>query len=157
MPVNYCPEGYHSVTPYLFVAGAAQALDFYAKALGATELYRLAGQDGRVAHAEIEIGDSRLMLADENPEMGVKGPRTIGGVASSLMIYVEDVDSAFARAVQAGAKPLRPVQDQFYGDRSGSFEDPFGHHWSLSTHKEDVSPEEVSRRYEDMMKRSHGS
>ena len=153
MPVKPIPDGYHSVTPYLVVKGAARALDFYARAFGAVELMRMPQADGRIGHAEIRIGDSPLMLADEHPDMGAVGPKTLKGSPVSLLVYVEDVDACFARAVKAGAREVRPVQDQFYGDRSGIIEDPFGHQWSIATHKEDLSPEEMQRRHDEFMKR----
>jgi PhnB protein len=146
MKTNYIPEGYHTATPYLILTGAARAIEFYQQAFGATELMRLAAPGGKVMHAEIQIGDSRIMLADECPEMDARGPQMIGGTPVSLMLYVKDVDAVTARAVAAGAKLLRPVQDQFYGDRCGTLTDPFGHQWTIATHKEDVSPEEISRR-----------
>jgi PhnB protein len=142
------PEGYHSVTPYLIVKGAARAIEFYQQAFGATELMRLDGPDGSVGHAEIKIGDSPVMLADEHPEMGFRSPQTLGGTGVSLLVYVENVDDLFRQAIAAGGKELRPVQDQFYGDRMGTLEDPFGHVWSIATHIEDVSPEEMRRRSE---------
>jgi len=148
--VKAIPEGYHSVTPYLIVNDGAAALEFYKQAFGAKELYKLPMPDGKIGHAEIQIGDSRVMLADEFPEMGARGPKTIGGSAVGLCIYVEDVDSVAQRAMAAGATVRRPVQDQFYGDRSGTFEDPFGHQWTIATHKEDVTPEEMSRRMAKM-------
>ena len=146
MAVKPIPEGYHSVTPYLIVKGAAQALEFYKKALGATEVMRLADPTGKVMHAEIKIGDSIIMLADEFPEMGAKSARTFGGSPVSLMVYVEDVDARVAQAVAAGAKLTRPVANQFYGDRTGGVDDPFGYHWYLATHVEDVPPDELERR-----------
>lgn len=143
------PEGYHSVTPYLIVKGAAEAIDFYKRAFGAEEIARMLDPDGgRVVHAEIRIGDSVVMLADEFPEMNYLGPLSRGGPTSSLFLYVEDVDTAFARALAAGATLNRPVTDTFWGDRYGQLTDPFGHHWGLATHKEDVSPEEMQRRSE---------
>jgi len=157
MAVKPIPEGYHSVTPYLVVNGGAQAIDFYKRAFGATELVRMAGPDGKVGHAEIRIGNSPVMLADEFPDMGFRSPRSLGGAGVSLMIYVEDVDAQFRQAIAAGAKELRPVKDQFYGDRSGTLEDPFGHVWTISTHKEDVSSEEMKRRSEEMMKQTAGA
>ncbi|HEV2851260.1 MAG TPA: VOC family protein [Thermoanaerobaculia bacterium] len=156
MAVKPIPEGYHSVTPYLVVNDGARAIDFYKQAFGATELFRMEGPDGKVGHAEIRIGNSRVMLADEYPAMGFRSPRSLGGAGVSLMVYVEDVDARFRQAIAAGAKELRPVQDQFYGDRSGTLEDPFGHVWTLSTHKEDVSSEEMRRRSEEMMKQHAG-
>jgi PhnB protein len=140
------PEGYHSVTPYLIIKGATQAIDFYKKAFGATELFRMPAPEGKIGHAEIKIGDSPIMLADEFPEMGHKSPQTLGGSPISIMIYVTDVDTVFNQAIAAGGKEQRPVKDQFYGDRSGTLEDPFGHVWHVATHKEDVSPEEMERR-----------
>jgi PhnB protein len=151
MSVKPIPEGYHSVTPYLVVDDAAEAIRFYARALGAEEVLRLPMGD-RIAHAEIKIGDSHVMLADENPEMGFLGPKSRGGCTSSLMVYVEDVDSAFARAIEAGGIEERPVRDEFYGDRVGTLLDPFGHRWTIGTHKEEVGPEELARRMDEMMK-----
>ncbi len=145
-PAKPIPEGYHTITPYLIINGAADAIEFYKKAFGATELFRMGGPGGRVMHAEMKIGDSPFMLADEFPEMGYRSPKSLGGTPVSLMLYVEDVDALAAQATAAGAKVMRPVQDQFYGDRSGTFVDPFGHVWTISTHKEDVSMEEMKRR-----------
>jgi PhnB protein len=152
--VKPIPEGYHSITPYLVVKGAAKAIDFYKKAFGAKELFRMDGPGGTVAHAELEIGDSRIMLADESPQMGYTGPTPGSHTAVGLMIYVPDVDKVAAQAVAAGIKTEREVQDQFYGDRSGNFVDPFGHRWTISTHKEDVSKEEMDRRMAAMMAKS---
>ena len=146
MPVEPVPEGYHSVTAYLMVDGAAQALDFYKTAFGAEELMRMPGPGGKIGHAEMRIGDSPVMVTDEYPEMNAKGPRSFGGSPVHLHLYVEDVDATVARAVKAGAKLLRPVEDQFYGDRSGSLEDPFGHVWHVATHKEDIPMDELRRR-----------
>jgi PhnB protein len=140
------PDGYHTATPYLIVNGAAQAIEFYKKAFGATELMRMAQPGGKIGHAEIKIGDSPIMLADESPEVGARSPQSIGGSPVSIMLYVEDVDRIFSQAVAAGAKVKRPVADQFYGDRTGGIEDPFGHLWYIATHKEDVSPEEMRKR-----------
>jgi len=145
MAVQAIPEGYHAVTPYLTVDDSAAAIRFYAAAFGASETMRLE-MDGKIGHAEIRIGDSRVMISDEWPHMGVLGPKSRGGPTSSLLIYVEEVDSAFERAIAAGATVERPVEDQFYGDRSGTLVDPFGHRWTLATHFEDVSPEEMHRR-----------
>ncbi len=147
MAVKAIPDGYHSVTPYLIVDGAAKAIDFYRRAFGVSEVSKLEMPGGKIAHAEIQIGDSRVMLADEFPEMGARSPHAIGGTPVSMMIYVEDVDSFFKRALEAGATELRPVQDQFYGDRAGTLVDPFGHKWSIATHIEDVSEEEIHRRF----------
>jgi PhnB protein len=141
------PEGYHTATPYLIIKGAAAAIDFYKKAFSATELMRMADpKTNHIGHAEIKIGDSPIMLADEHPDMGYKSPKSLGGTPVSLMLYVDDVDSVAKQALAAGAKVMRPVQDQFYGDRSGTFEDPFGHVWTIATHKEDLSPEEMGKR-----------
>lgn len=140
------PDGYHTATPYLIITNAAKAIDFYKEAFDATELTRLATPDGKVGHAEIQIGDSRIMLADEFLEWDARSPQTIGGSAVYIMLYVYDVDAFVSRAVEAGAKLFKPVEDQFYGDRSGSITDPFGHKWTISTHKEDVSPEEMKKR-----------
>ena len=144
--VPHIPPGYHSVTPYLMVRDATRALAFYLEAFAAEELMRFEGPPGRIAHAEVKIGDSHVMLADENPEEGFVGPQTLGGAGVSLMLYVRDVDATFARAVAAGATVRRPVADQFYGDRVGTLTDPFGHVWSIATHREDVSVEEAKRR-----------
>ena len=146
-PVKPIPDGYHTITPYLSIKGAAGAIDFYKKAFGATEVMRLAQPDGRVGHAELQLGDSRIMLADEFPEMGFRGPLSLGGSSVTIHLYVEDVDAVARQAVAAGAKMLRPVQDQFYGDRSGTLTDPFGHLWMVATHKEDVSVEEMQKRF----------
>ncbi len=143
MPVKPIPEGYHSVTPYLIIKGASAAIDFYKKAFGATELFRMPDPSGKgVAHAEIKIGDSPIMLADEQPQI-YRSPQSLGGTPVSLMLYVEDVDTVFPRAVAAGAKVVKPIADQFYGDRSGTLHDPFGHLWTIATHKKDVSSEEM--------------
>lgn len=146
MKTNYIPDGYHTATPYLIVKGAARAIEFYQRAFRATEVLRMPCPDGRLMHAEIQIGDSRLMLADEFPEMDARSPETIGGSPISLMLYVEDADAVTERAVAAGAKVLRPIQDQFYGDRSATVADPFGHKWTIATHQEDLSPDEIQAR-----------
>jgi PhnB protein len=146
MAVKPIPDGYHSVTPYLILRDAGKAIDFYKRALGATELFRMDAPGGKIGHAEIRIGNSVVMLADEYPDMGHRGPQSIGGSAVSLLVYVEDVDSQFRRAVEAGAKVRQDLKDQFYGDRSGTIEDPFGHIWTIATHKEDLSEEEMSKR-----------
>lgn len=153
MAVSPIPAGYHTATPYLIVKRAAEALDFYQRAFGAQELFRMAGPDGRIGHAEIKIGDSPIMLADEHPEMGCLGPESLGGTTVSLVLYVEDVDALFRQAIAAGAQELRPLANQFYGARSGTLSDPFGHKWTLSTHIEDVSSEEMSRRMDELMKK----
>jgi PhnB protein len=145
MSAKPIPEGYHSVTPYIVVDDAKEAIRFYERALGATEMLRLPMGD-KLGHAEIRIGDSVVMLADEFPEMGHMGPKSRGGPTSSLMVYVEDVESAFQRALDAGGTQERAVEDQFYGDRSGTFIDPFGHKWTLATHVEDVPEDELQRR-----------
>lgn len=144
--VKPIPDGYHTVTPYLVFDGASAAIEFYQKAFGATQLFRLDGPDGKVGHAEIKIGDSPIMLADERPDMGARGPKSIGGCPITIMLYVRDVDSVYAQAVAAGAKPDRPIQNQFYGDRSGSVDDPFGYKWYIATHVEDVPTDELQRR-----------
>jgi PhnB protein len=149
--VKPIPEGYHSVTPYLSVNGAAAAIDFYKKAFGAKELFRMGGPEGKIGHAEIQIGDSRVMLADEHPEMNFRSPKSIGGCPVHLYIYVEDVDATFATAVGAGATVKRPLKNEFYGDRSASLEDPFGHCWGIATHIEDLSAEEIEKRAAEAM------
>lgn len=148
--VKSIPDGYHSVTPYLMISGAGEALDFYKKAFGAKEIMRMPGPGGKVMHAEMEIGNSRVMLADEAPQMGLRGPKSIGGSGTIIHLYVEDVDAVARKAVEAGAKLLQPIDDKFYGDRSGTLADPFGHIWSIATHKEDVSPAELKKRSEEM-------
>jgi PhnB protein len=144
--VKPIPEGYHSVTPYLIVDGAVAAIEFYKKVFGATEVMRMPAPGGRIGHAEIKIGDSYIMLADENPEMNARSPKSVGGSPLSLLLYVENVDKTVAAAVAAGAKLERPVEDKFYGDRMGGIVDPFGHNWYVGTHIEDVSPEEMKKR-----------
>jgi len=140
------PKGYHTATPYLIIKGAAKAIEFYKKAFGAAEMTRMTQPDGRIGHAEIKIGDSLIMLADEFPEMGARSPQSLGGSPVSILLYVQDVDALTSQAITAGAKVVRPVKDQFYGDRSGSLEDPFGHQWHIATHVEDVPPEEMKKR-----------
>jgi PhnB protein len=152
MTVKPVPEGYRSVTPYLIVSGAANAIEFYKHVFGATEIMRMADAQGRVGHAEIRLGDSVLMLADEHDAMTNRSPRTLGGSAVGILLYVPDVDGVFDRAIKAGAKSLRPVANQFYGDRSGTLEDPFGHVWTVATHVEDVPPQEMKRRAQEAMK-----
>src|SRR5512138_591519 len=144
--VKPIPEGYHSVTPYLVVKDGQRAIRFYEQAFGAREIYRMMQPDGRIGHAELQIGDSRIMLADESPEAGARSPQSIGGSPVTIHLYVPDVDDTVERAVAAGAKVTRPVADRFYGDRNGGLTDPFGHVWFVSTHTEDVSAEEIERR-----------
>ncbi len=156
MAVSPIPEGYHSVTPYLVMKNAAAAIEFYKKAFGAVELFRMPAPGGKVGHAEIKIGDSPVMLADEYPDMGFKGPESLGGTPVILMIYVNDVDKIYPQAIAAGGKELRPLQTQFYGDRSGTLTDPFGHMWTICTHVEDVPEEELAKRAEAAMK-EHGA
>lgn len=157
MAVQTKPTGYHSVTPYLVVDNAVKALEFYQKALNAKELFRLPipGKNGgeKIGHAEIKIGDSQVMLSDEYPDMDAIGPKTLGGTSASFMIYVDDVDKAFDQAVKAGAKPLQTVENQFWGDRTGTLLDPFGHKWTLGTHIEDVPPEEMQKRMQEWSKK----
>jgi PhnB protein len=149
--VKPIPDGYHSLTPYLIIDGAVDALEYYKKAFGATELFRME-HEGKIGHAEMKIGDSPFMLADGHAEMGYKGPKAYGGTPVSLMIYVEDCDAIYKQAIDAGATELKGLQDQFYGDRSGTLTDPFGHVWTIATHKEDVTPEEMDKR----MAAAHG-
>ena len=146
MSVPSTPAGYHSVVPYLTVKGAAAALEFYTKAFGATEVMRMEMGPGVIGHAEIKIGDSHIMMSDEFPDMGALSPKTLGGSPGFLMIYTPDCDAMIAQAVAAGAKVTRATENQFYGDRSGQIEDPFGHRWCIATHIEDVSDEEIGRR-----------
>jgi PhnB protein len=152
MSVKPIPDGYHSVTPYLSIKGAAEAIAFYKRAFGAVELCRLMMPSGKVGHAEIKIGDSAIMLADECDASGFRSPDALKGSSIALHVYVEDVDGRFDQAITAGAKAIQPVQDQFYGDRTGTLEDPFGHVWFLATHKEDLSPEEIDKRAEAMFR-----
>jgi PhnB protein len=140
------PKGYHAITPYLSVQGASDAIAFYKKAFGAKEVMRMPGPGETIGHAEIQIGDSRIMLADEFPEMNFRSPRAIGGTPVTIHLYVEDVDKVAKKALAAGAKLLRPVAEQFYGDRSGSLEDPFGHVWHIATHVEDIPMRELKKR-----------
>lgn len=155
MTIKYIPEGYHNVTPYLNIKGAAKAIEFYKKAFGASEIFRMETPNGMIGHAEIKIGDSRIMLADPCDDVGTfRPPESLGGSSVGLHIYVEDVDAQYAQAVKAGAKMIKAVEDQFYGDRSGTLEDPFGHIWSLATHKEDLTPEEINIRAEAFFKKS---
>jgi PhnB protein len=144
--VKPIPDGYPVITPYLVVDGGVRAIDFYKQIFGAQERMRMAGPDGRIGHAELQIGDSVIMLADEHPAMGAKAPKAFGGSPVSLMIYVTDVDAVVKKAADSGAKIVRPLENKFYGDRSATIEDPFGHAWTVSTHVEDVSPEEMQKR-----------
>ena len=150
--VSYIPKDYNSVTPYLIIKGAAQAIEYYKKVFGATETVRMNGPNGMVGHAELKIGDSHIMLADENPRMGQghTSPATVGGSPVSLYVYFPDVDRVVEKAAAEGAKILKPVQDQFYGDRNGFIQDPFGHLWGVATHVEDVSPQEMNERMKMM-------
>jgi PhnB protein len=154
--VKAIPEGYPQVTPYLIVDGADAAIGFYTKAFGAKERMRMDGPGGTVGHAELEVGDGLIMLADENPDMGARSPKSVGGTPVTISLYVEDVDAVFEAALAAGATELRAVENQFYGDRSGQLEDPFGHHWSVATHVEDVPSEEMGRRAAEMMAEQQG-
>jgi len=150
--VKAIPEGYHTVTPMLAVRGGVQAIDFYKKALGAHERFRMPSPDGKsIMHAELQVGDSIIMLADEQPDMGCKAPTSLGGTTGSLFLYVQDADAAFKRAVDAGAKAVMAPADMFWGDRFGQVEDPFGHRWGFATHKEDLTPEEIGKRQKQFM------
>jgi PhnB protein len=151
--VKPIPEGYHNITPYLVIKGAAAAIDFYKKAFGAAEIMRMPQPDGRVGHAELKFGDSYVMMADEFPEMNIVGPQTLGNSSVGILLYVDDVDAVFNRALTLGASVNKPLADQFYGDRSGTLVDPFGHKWTIATHKEDVSAEEMERRMAAMAKK----
>jgi PhnB protein len=155
MPVNPIPDNYPRVTAYLIVEGADAAIDFYKSVLGAAERVRMGGPDGRVGHAELQFGDSVVMLADAYPEMDSRDPVAIGGTPVSMTIYVEDVDKTFAEALNAGARELQPLEDKFYGDRAGQFEDPFGHRWTVMSHVEDVSPEEMQKRADKFAAEGH--
>jgi PhnB protein len=154
--VKAIPEGYEGATPYLIIKGAVAALEFYKKAFGATELMRIQAPGGTVGHAEIKVGKAIIMLADEFPDMNCKSPQSFGGSPVSMMLYVQDVDAFVSRAVAAGAKLQRPVKNQFYGDRSGSLEDPFGHQWHIATHIENVPPDEMAKRAETYRKQEAG-
>ena len=151
MPAKPIPEGYHTATPYLIMKNAARAIAFYKEAFGATEIMRLTAPGDAVGHAEIKVGDSCIMLADESPNRGVQSPQSLGGSTVSVFLYVEDVDALFRQATDAGAKIIDPVADRFWGDREGVLEDPFGHVWTIATHQEDISPEEINRRTEALM------
>ena len=154
--VKPIPDGYPQVTPYLIVDGADAAIQFYARAFGAKERMRMGGPEGKIGHAEIDIGQGLIMLADEHPEMDARGPKTIGGTPVTISLYVEDVDAVFQAALDAGATELRAVENQFYGDRTGQIEDPFGHKWHLATHVEDVPPEEMEQRAAEAMAGQQG-
>lgn len=149
--VKAIPDGYPRLIPYIHIDGASDAIGFYTEVFGATERMRMGGPDGKIGHAELEIGDSLLMLADEFPDMGARSPKSVGGTPVSMHVYVEDVDDVFERALKLGATSLRPVENQFYGDRLGMFEDPWGHQWSVATHVEDVPEDEMARRSAEMM------
>ncbi len=149
--VKPIPDGFHTATPYLVVRGADKAIDFYVKAFGAKERMRMPGPDGKIVHAEIQIGDSIIMLSEEMPQFGSVSPETLKGNGSSVFLYDADVDALFRRAIAAGAKEVMAPQDQFWGDRFGKLTDPFGHQWALATHKEDVSPEEMDKRHKAFM------
>ena len=157
MPPKPIPDGYHTAAPFLMVGSGAKAIEFYKQAFGAVELARLADPRGKVAHAEIKIGDSTIMLAEESPQWGNKSPQTLGGTPVFIHLYVEDVDGLAQRAVAAGAKLLIPIADQFYGDRAGRLADPFGHIWVIATRREEVSLEEIQRRFEDLTKQQSGA
>ena len=148
--VNAIPEGYPQVIPYLYVDGAAAAIDFYGKVIGTKERMRMGGPDGKVGHAELQLGDSVIMLADEFPDMGAKSPKSVGGSPVTISLYLEDVDGVFKKAIAEGATELRPPSDQFYGDRTAQFEDPWGHRWNVGTHVEDVPPDEMEKRAQAM-------
>jgi PhnB protein len=152
MAVKPIPDGYHSVTPYLIVNAGQRALDYYTQAFGASELFRMDAPGGKIGHAELQIGDSRVMLSDENPAWGAKAPTAGVSPPVQLMIYVADVDATFKRALAAGAKETQPIKNQFYGDRSGTLTDPFGHVWTIATHVEDVPADEMQRRAAEYMK-----
>jgi PhnB protein len=152
MAVKPIPDGYHSVTPYLIVNDGGRAIDYYKKAFGAEELFRMDAPGGKIGHAEVKIGNSPIMLSDENPQWGAKSPKALGGSPVHLMIYVTDCDSVFKQALAAGGTEVQPMKDQFYGDRSGTLTDPFGHSWTIATHKEDIAPDEMQRRAEAAMK-----
>lgn len=152
MPVKAIPDGYHSVTPYLSIKNASDAIEFYKKAFNAIELFRLDMPGGIIGHAEIQIGNSRIMLADPCDDVSFGDPKTLGGSTVGLYVYVDDVDGMYSQSVAAGAKQINPVEDQFYGDRIGTIEDPYGHRWFIATHKEDLTPEELNKRAEDLFK-----
>lgn len=150
------PDGYHAVTPYLVIDGAAKAIDFYKRAFGAVEVMRMPDPNGKIGHAEIRIGDSHIMLADEYPDMGYRGPTSLGGAAVTLMVYVDNADETFRQALACGAQEMQPLKDQFYGDRSGTVKDPFGHIWTIATHVEDIAPDEMERRATQYFQKQNG-
>jgi PhnB protein len=152
MSVKSIPESFHSVTPYLSIKGATEALEFYKQAFNAKEMFRLPAPNGDIGHADILIGDSHVMLSDQCAESPIPSPQSLGGSSVGLYVYVEDVDLLFEQAINAGAKEVKPVEDQFYGDRTGTLKDPFGHIWFLATHKEDLTPEEINIRAETLFK-----
>jgi PhnB protein len=154
--VQAIPAGYHAVTAYLGIKSAGEAIEFYKRAFGAKEVVRIPGPNGTIGHAEIKIGDSLVMLADESPDMGFLGPHSRGGTTIQLHLYVRDVDATVEKAVAAGGKLTRPLEDKFYGDRAGTIEDPYGHVWYIATHTEDVPPKEMKRRMDEMMKKPAG-
>jgi len=155
--VKPIPDGYPRVSPYLCIDGAADAIEFYTKVFGATERTRMPAPEGKIGHAELQIGDSVIMLSDEFPEMGNRSPKSVGGTPVILSVYVEDVDGVFGQAIDLGAKSVQEVENQFYGDRSGQFEDPFGHRWSVATHVEDVAADEMAKRAAETMGEAEGS
>jgi PhnB protein len=155
MTVKPIPDGYHSITPYLMINGATEAIEFYKQAFGATEIFRLSHPNGQIGHAEIKIGDSSIMLADPCEQGAFQAPQSLGGSSVALHVYVEDVDARFAQAISAGAKAVKPVFDQFYGDRTGTLQDPFGHIWFIATHKKDITPEEINRRAEALFQQGN--
>jgi PhnB protein len=155
MSVRPIPDGYHFITPYLMINGAAEAIEFYRRAFGAKELLKMDAPGGKIGHAEIQIGNSRIMMADDcGGESPFSNPHSVGGSPVGLHLYVEDVDAGFAQAVSEGATVIKPVKDQFYGDRTGALKGPFGHIWFLATHKEELSPDEIKQRAEAMFKQS---
>jgi PhnB protein len=155
MTAKPIPDGYHSITPYLMIKGASEAIEFYKRAFGATEIFRLSHPNGQIGHAEIRIGDSSIMLADSCEQSEFHPPESLGGSSVALHVYVEDVDAQFSQAVSAGAKVVRPVFDQFYGDRTGMLQDPFGHIWFIATHKKDIAPKEISKRAEALFQQGN--
>jgi uncharacterized glyoxalase superfamily protein PhnB len=155
--VKAIPEGYHTLTPNLIVDGGAKAIDFYKKALGATELFRMPSPDGRIMHAELQLGDSKFMLCDEMPDMDARGPKAYHGTPVGFYVYVDNVDQAWKRAIDAGAKQVSPVTDMFWGDRTGRLEDPFGHRWTLSQHVKDPTPEEMEKGQEAFFAQAHAA